>query len=99
MQFAPYRPTCQPETSCFETAIMTGSRWRTEKGLRIGNPRQRLYALYPRVSGSGAWRELYAAPSIEPGLTFPGLEAKLVNRRVAAFRVNANSCEGFNPRG
>lgn len=93
--FFPYAKTCVPERSCFNEAIVTGPRSRTAKGLTIGDSRRRVYQLYPRARVRGASRALLVRPGLDG--TFDAVSAKLVNRRVAALRVSASSCEGFFP--
>lgn len=93
LRFNPYKPGCVPESSCFHEATLTGKGWRTAKGLRVGDTRQRLYQLYPRLKARGLWRTLLTRPGLEN--TYPALEAKLVALRVVAFRVVVPACEGF----
>lgn len=95
MSFFHYARSCVPERSCFYEAIATGHRWRTAKGLRIGDSRRHLYQLYPKAQARGQWRTLLIRPGLEG--TYPALSAKLINRRVAALRVEAGSCEAFFP--
>lgn len=95
MSFFPYARTCVPERSCFYEAIATGRRWRTAKGLRIGDTRRRLDQLYPRAQAREQWRALLIRPGLEG--TYWALSAKLIRLRVAAFRVEAGSCEAFFP--
>jgi hypothetical protein len=95
MSFFAYGKTCVPERSCLYEAIATRSVWRTAKGLRIGDSRRRLYQLYPRAKARSAWRSLLIRAAYEG--TFWAVEARLVNRRVTALRVNTLSCEGFSP--
>jgi hypothetical protein len=95
MSFFPYARTCVPERSCFYEAIATGRRWRTAKGLRIGDTRRSLYQLYPKAKARGQWRALLIRPGLEG--TYSALSAKLIRIRVGAFRVEAASCEAFFP--
>ena len=95
MSFFPYARTCVPERSCFYEAIATGRRWRTAKGLRIGDSRRRLYQLYPKAKARGQWRALLIRPGLEG--TYWALSAQLAHVRVAALRVEAGSCEAFFP--
>jgi hypothetical protein len=95
MSFFPYARTCLPRRSCFNRAIVTLRRWRTAKGLRLTDSRRRLYQLYPKATARGQWRVLLMRPGLEG--TYSALSAKLIRLRVAAFRVEAGSCEAFFP--
>ena len=72
----------------FGTATMTGPAWRTSVGLRIGDPLRRLRALFPRATRHGRWWWLVTrrARFGLPG-HYPGLAAKVVRTRVAAFEI------------
>ena len=86
---------CVPEQGCFRNALITGPRWRTAKGLRIGDSRARLAALYPAGASKlrGAWWPLLIRPFPEElGGPYPALEAKLHQGRVTAFRIVALTC-------
>ena len=95
MSFFPYARTCLPRGSCFNWAIVTGRRWRTAKGLTLTDSRWRLYQLYPKATARGQWRVLLIRPGLEG--TYSALSAKLIRLRVAAFKVEAGSCEAFAP--
>jgi hypothetical protein len=77
---------CSPDAKHRSTTV-TGSRWRTSLGLKIGDPLARLRKLYPK-----AFREKPGVYWLKTrpfaGLAFPGLEAKIVNGRVASFTVH-----------
>lgn len=94
LTFNAYRGGCIPESSCVYEALVTGRNWQTSMGLRIGDLRQRLYTLYPHTRAKGAWRSLLTRTGIA-GLPFTAVAAKLVGKRVVAFRVVTASCEGF----
>ena len=85
--------TCVPTEACFRDATMTGPGWRTWKGLRSGDPRSRLHALYPGVKLRGSWLALLARQRLKR--TEAALSARIVNGRVVAFRIVADSCHAF----
>jgi hypothetical protein len=70
-----------------KVSTITGPRWHTSAGLKIGDPVARLRQLYPK-----AWREKpgiwWLKTRYLAGLPFPGLEAKIVKGRVASFTVH-----------
>jgi hypothetical protein len=73
----------------FMDAVMTGPRWQTSKGLRIGSPRARLRRLYPRAQLRGGWWWLVTRQSLYgSGGTYPGLAAQVRNGRVTQFVVS-----------
>jgi hypothetical protein len=80
---------CKPQYGYFGHALITGKEWRTSKGLRIGEPSHRLYALYSprRFTGPWAWLVSRYTP-IGIGGYYPGLEAKRLDGWVVAFRIN-----------
>jgi hypothetical protein len=85
--------SCRPASGRFRRATMTGRRWRTAKGLRIGDSVARLRRLYPRATfraerfyGRAWWLVTRTSPF---GLRddYPGLRATVRNGRVQAFVV------------
>jgi hypothetical protein len=80
---------CKRQYGYFGRALITGKQWRTSKGLRIGEPSRRLYVLYSprRFTGPWAWLLTRYTPIGVNG-HYPGLEAKLHNGWVVAFRIN-----------
>ncbi len=76
---------CGPEGRHVKTTV-TDRRWRTSKGLRIGDSLRKLRQLYPKAKkeAPGRWR-LITRPLA--GLPYPGLEARIKNGRVTAFTV------------
>ena len=84
---------CKPQYGNFGSATITGKGWRTAKGLRIGDTRRKMTSLYEPRHWYGQWATLlsritHADCSLPKGCLFPMVEAKIVNGRVAAFRVN-----------
>lgn len=63
----------------------TDRRWRTSKGLRIGDPVSRLRALYPRAKQELPGRWYLTIRWL--GVPLPGLEANVERGRVASFTV------------
>lgn len=60
-------------------------RWRTSKGLRIGDPVSRLRTLYPRAEQELPGRWYLTTRWL--GVPLPGLEANVERGRVASFTV------------
>ena len=84
---------CGRRTGRFSNAVATGPRWRTGRGLRIGDSRARLRALYPRATfhqdrfyGAGWWLVTRRTQFGLPG-TYPGLLARMLNRHVSGLVV------------
>jgi hypothetical protein len=77
---------CAGQTGRFGSALLTGSRWRTARGLRIGAPAAVLKRRYPRAQpGRGpGWRWLLRRQS---RIGSHGLEARVERGRVTAFRI------------
>ena len=79
---------CSRARGRFGTATMTGRSWRTSVGLRIGDSARRLRSLFPRAGRHGAWWWLVTRKTpFGLGGEYPGLAAKVVRGRVAAFVV------------
>lgn len=87
------RDPCSREGGRFGTAVITGRRWRTSLGLRIGDSVTRLRRLYPRARfhrrplyWAGWWLVVRTSPY---GVTHehPGLRARVRNGRVVALVV------------
>lgn len=81
---------CRPETGFFGSALVTGRRWRTANGLRIGDRAITILIRHPKARPSPQERNWWW---LVPRFTqatggYGGLEAKVVKGRVAAFRVN-----------
>jgi hypothetical protein len=76
-------------------AVATGTRWRTNRGLRVGDTRARLRALYPRARArrDGWWLVTRHACAEVGGQAFAGLLARMGHRRVAGFVVTAGICD------
>jgi hypothetical protein len=79
---------CARQYGYFSDATMVGEHWVTAKGLRLGHPARRLYALYSprRFSGTWAWLLTRYLPYAD-GFRYPGLSAKIHRGWVTAFRV------------
>ena len=86
---------CRPRFGRFSRAIMHGTRWRTDKGLRIGVSNRLIRRYYPRAAfrrglrfywPSGWWlvtrRELFGGSG-----TYPGLLAETARDIVISFQV------------
>jgi hypothetical protein len=71
----------------FHHALLTGKRWRTANGLRIGDSLSRLQRLFPGVITHGSWRWLIPRSYIIGPYTYAGLSARVVSGRVVALRV------------
>jgi hypothetical protein len=86
---------CVPEFGYFATARAAGPHWRTARGLAIGDRQRRLIRLYPNARfhranpgfwPAGWWLVRRWSP-IGTGGYYPGLLAKMRDRRVAAFHI------------
>lgn len=79
---------CEPQYGYFYEAVVTGKKWRTAKGLRIGDPARRLWFLYSprRFTGSWAWLLARYTRLGENGY-YAAVEGKVLRGRVTAFRV------------
>lgn len=79
---------CARQYGYFGQALITGKQWRTSKGLRIGEPSRRLYALYAPRRFTGPWAWLVTRYTrIGVNGHYAGLEGKILNGWVVAFRV------------
>ena len=82
---------CSPRFGRFSHAVVRGLRWRTERGLRVGDPVRRLRALYPNARfrsrvpyAVGWWLVARTSPN---GGRYPGLLARIRDGRVSALLV------------
>jgi hypothetical protein len=89
------RDACHPAHGRFSNARARGPHWRTARGLEIGDRRGRLRNLYPKAahhSGepgywpAGWWLVRRAWP-FGTGGHYPGVLARVQDRRVTAFHV------------
>ena len=80
---------CDPRGGRFGEATMTGKRWRTAVGLRVGDSLARLRALYrdERRRGSSWWLVTRKSRFGEGG-SYPGLAARVQRSRVVGFTVS-----------
>ena len=77
---------CKPKTGYFSTAQMTGSRWRTDRGLAVGATLARLKQLYPKAKRHG--EQWWLVPRFTQATgSYPGLAAMIVAGMVSAFQV------------
>ena len=82
---------CDPRYGAFGQALMVGTRWETLKGLRLGDSTRKMRALYRPRRRTGWWIWLITRSTRAdcPGVCYyPGLAAKVLRGRVAAFRVS-----------
>lgn len=93
--FAGVRGRCRrsPAEGAWYGMRLWGARWRTAKGLRIGDSVGRILRLYPHaryVSRPPRAAEWWLVTASRPGLgTTPLLTAEVAGGRVAAIRVPA----------
>jgi hypothetical protein len=85
--------SCKPQYGAFGSATLTDKRWRTAKGLRIGDTFRKLTYLYQPRHFNGKWVVLLSEIrnydcSLPKGCLFRKVEAKVMDGRVVAFRVN-----------
>ena len=81
------RNPCRPKTGYFGSALLTGRRWSTGRGLRAGDRLARLRQLYPRAERHGSSWWLVIRFSQVTG-RYPGLQATVAGGVVRSFRVN-----------
>lgn len=80
-------------------AVAASRIWITDRGLRVGQRKSRLLALYPKAKAmpDGRWLITRRACEEVGGQRFPGLRAGMggtgAQRHVTAFFVSANVCE------
>lgn len=86
---------CRPAFGFFSNARAKGPHWRTNRELEIGDRLRRLRNLYPNATfhpaepgfwPAGWWLVRRTSP-IGTGGHYPGLLAKMQDRRVLQFRV------------
>lgn len=86
---------CRPSSGRFSRAIVRGTRWRTDRGLRVGMPLSAIRASYPRAGfhrgsrpywPSGWWLVTRREPFGGSGV-YPGLLAVVAGGRVATLHV------------
>jgi hypothetical protein len=78
---------CAPK-ACHDESTLSGSKWKTGKGLRIGDSVQRMRKLYPHAQKDvgQSWR-LLTRPFA--GVRVPTLLATIKTERVVAFVVHS----------
>lgn len=82
--------SCQPQYGYFRDALITGKKWRTASGLRIGDPWKWIFRYHPRAkrTESAAWWSLLErVPFWGEGVGYTALEAKVNRGSVSAFSV------------
>ena len=77
---------CRPKTGYFGSALLTGARWSTGKGLRPGDTLARLRRLYPRAERHGSSWWLVIRFTQATG-RYPGLQASVAGGTVASFLI------------
>jgi hypothetical protein len=87
------RPTaCDPYKAVW-TATVTDKRWRTGKGLRVSDPKSRVFKLYPsaRLQNGVGW--VLFSKSFLAGVPkrVPSLSAKVGRGRISAFGIYVNT--------
>lgn len=76
---------CGPEGRHKRTSV-TDRRWKTSKGLEIGDPVRELRKLYPKAQKEAPTRWRLTTRRFA-GIPYPGLEATVKNGRVSSFTV------------
>jgi hypothetical protein len=77
---------CKPATGYFSDAIMYGTGWSTDRGLRIGATTARLKALYPKAKRHGNFYWLVPRFTQATG-SYPGLGAFVLDGKVNSLQV------------
>jgi hypothetical protein len=79
---------CGENTGRSQTARAYGQRWRTARGLRVGNRLTRLRSLYPGAERHGrSWWLVTAVTHIGETRRYPVLAAAVLGGRVRSFRL------------
>jgi hypothetical protein len=86
---------CSPRFGRFSKAVAHGTRWRTDKGLRIGMPSTSIRRYYPRATFKrglrfywpSGWWLVTRRESFGGGGFYPGLLAETRRGKVVAFQV------------
>ena len=81
---------CGRRTGHFSHAVVTSERWRTPRGLRIGDTGRKLRRLYPaadyhRDPGARGWWLVERRTQVGAGGTYPGLRAVMRHGRVRSL--------------
>jgi hypothetical protein len=82
--------SCQPQYGYFRDGLITGKKWRTASGLRIGDPMRWIFRYHPKAkpTGTGAWWSLLERfPVWGDGAGYTALAVKVNRGSVAAFSV------------
>jgi hypothetical protein len=79
---------CNPDLGRSQSARAYGQRWRTVRGLRVGNRLGRLRSLYPNATRHGrVWWLIRAVSLIGETHRYPVLAATVRGARVRSFSV------------
>ena len=79
---------CAPRTGYVQSMTTIGSRWRTDRGLRVGQPLARLRALYPNARRvGGGWQITTRRHASDQ----PVIIARMRSGRVRAFDAFAGA--------
>jgi hypothetical protein len=77
-----------PERVFVDTVTVATSRWRTSRGLKIGDPVDRLQELYPRAMfRQGSWWLNIARGFVGTPRDYPALAATVASGQVDSFRM------------
>jgi hypothetical protein len=87
--------SCTPRFGRFSRAVMYGTRWRTDKGLRIGMSSKAIRRYYPRATfhrglrfyWPSGWWLVTRAELFGGGGTYPGLLAATARGSVSSLHV------------
>jgi hypothetical protein len=74
----------------FRDALITGKKWRTASGLRIGDPQRWILRYHPkakRIQNGAWWSLLERVPLWGEGVGYTALGAKVNQGSVSAFSV------------
>jgi len=80
---------CAPRLGRAQVAVVSGRRWRTAQGLRIGATPRRLREVYPRADRVGArsYRIVTAFTPFGVDRPYAVVSARLSEGRVSSFRL------------
>jgi hypothetical protein len=82
--------SCRPQYGYFRDAVITGKRWRTTKGLRIGDPWRYISRYYPHARPTTTrplWWSLVMRTVPYFDKPYVALSAKVMDGSVVAFQV------------
>jgi hypothetical protein len=88
------RGACDPEKAVW-TASVADKKWRTQRGLRVGDPKSRILKLYPNAKWHKAtgWTLVlkYWSSGVERPKGVQSVSATVSHGRISSFRLYVNT--------